>query len=98
MRLSPDELVLWQHGFFKLNETIVTTWGLMLVLALGAKLITRKLTTVVSISRWQSALEIVVTAIQKQIQEAGLRGPERYHGFLGTLFRFIAFSNLCTIF
>jgi len=98
MRLSPDELVLWQHGFFKLNETIVTTWGLMLVLALGAKLITRKLTTGVSISRWQSALEIIVTAIQKQIQEAGLRGPEKYLGFLGTLFLFIAFSNLCTIF
>ena len=98
MRLSPDELILWQHGFFKLNETMVTTWGLMLVLALGAKLITRQLTAGVSISRWQSALEIVVTAIQKQIEEAGLRHPEKYLGFLGTLFLFIAFSNLCTIF
>jgi F-type H+-transporting ATPase subunit a len=98
MRLSSDELILWQHGFFKLNETMVTTWGLMLVLALGAKLITRKLTTGVRISRWQSSLEIVVTAIQKQIEEAGLRRPEKYLGFLGTLFLFIAVSNLGTIF
>src|SRR5450756_2238978 len=29
MHLSSDELVLWQHGFFKLNVTIVTTWVLM---------------------------------------------------------------------
>ena len=43
MRLSPDELIFWQLGFFKLNATIVFTWGLMLILALGSWLITRKL-------------------------------------------------------
>ncbi len=43
MHLSPDELIFWQHGFFKLNATIVFTWGLMLVLAVGSKLITRRL-------------------------------------------------------
>ena len=37
MRLSPDEMIFWQHGFFKLNATIVFTWGLMLVLAVGSK-------------------------------------------------------------
>jgi F-type H+-transporting ATPase subunit a len=42
MRLSPDEIIFWQYGFFKLNATIVFTWGLMLVLAVGSKLITRK--------------------------------------------------------
>jgi formate/nitrite transporter FocA (FNT family) len=41
MRLSPDEIIFWQYGFFKLNATIVFTWGLMLVLAVGSKLITR---------------------------------------------------------
>ena len=43
MRLSPDEIIFWQYGYFKLNATIVYTWGLMFVLAMGAKLITRKL-------------------------------------------------------
>jgi F-type H+-transporting ATPase subunit a len=45
MRIGPDQLILWQHGFVKLNATIVTTWGLMLLLTIGASLITRKLTS-----------------------------------------------------
>ena len=97
MRLSPDEMIFWQLGFFKLNATIVFTWGLMLVLAAGSKLITRKLTTDLRRSRWQNSLEIVVTGIEKQIEEVGLRHPETYLGFLGTLFLFVALASLCTV-
>jgi F-type H+-transporting ATPase subunit a len=97
MRLSPDEWIFWQHGFFKLNATIVFTWGLMLVLAVGSKLITRKLTTEHKRSRWQNLLEIVVTGIAKQIEEVGLRNPNKYMGFLGTLFLFVAVASLCTV-
>jgi F-type H+-transporting ATPase subunit a len=97
MRLSPDEVIFWQHGFFKLNATIVFTWALMLVLAVGAKLITRKLTTEHKRSRWQNLLEIVVTAIEKQIEEVGLPHPKKYLGFLGTLFLFVATASLCTV-
>ena len=97
MRLSPDEIIFWQHGFFKLNTTIVFTWGLMLVLAVGAKLITRKLFIGLKRSRWQNLLEIIVTAIEKQIEEVGLSHPDKYLGFLGTLFLFIAISALCTV-
>ena len=43
MRLSPDELILWRYGFVKLNGTIAFTWALMLVLAVGSRLITRNL-------------------------------------------------------
>ena len=97
MRLSPDEIIFWQQGFFKLNATIVFTWGLMLVLAVGAKLVTRKLSTEHKRSRWQNLFEIVVTAIAKQIEEVGLRHPEKYLGFLGTLFLFVAAASLCTV-
>ncbi len=97
MRLSPDEIIFWQSGFFKLNATIVFTWALMLVLAVGAKLITRKLTTEHKRSRWQNLLEIVVTAIAKQIEEVGLPHPKKYLGFLGTLFLFVAAASLCTV-
>ena len=97
MRLSPDEIIFWQSGFFKLNATIVFTWALMLVLAVGAKLITRKLTTDHTRSRWQNLLEIVVTAIAKQIEEVGLPHPMKYLGFLGTLFLFVAAASLCTV-
>jgi F-type H+-transporting ATPase subunit a len=97
MRLSPDELIFWQHGFFKLNATIVFTWGLMLLLVVGSKLITRKLSTDMQRSRWQNLLEIVVTGIVKQLAEVGLSQPQKYVGFLGTLFLFVAVASLCTI-
>ena len=97
MRLSPDEIVFWQHGFVKLNATIVFTWGLMFVLAVGAKIITRNLSRGLKRSRWQNLLEIVVTGIVKQIEEVGLRQPDKYLGFLGTLFLFVATASLCTV-
>ena len=97
MRLSPDEIILWQYGFVKLNATIATTWALMLVLAVGAKLITRRLSTDLPRTRWQNLLEIVVTGIVKQIEDVGLRHPRKYIGFLGTLFLFVAMASLCTV-
>jgi F-type H+-transporting ATPase subunit a len=90
-------MIFWQHGFFKLNGTIVFTWGLMLVLAIGAKLITRKLSTELKRSRWQNLLEILVTGIEKQIADVGLQDPKKYLGFLGTLFLFVALASICTV-
>jgi len=98
MHLSSDEVVFWQHGFVKLNLTIVMTWVLMVVLVGGSHLITRRLSTGLEISRWQNLLEIIVAGVKGQIKAVGLRKPEKYLGFLGTLFLFIALSNLCTIF
>ena len=97
MRLSSDQLILWQHGFVQLNATIVTTWAIMLVLASGAWVITRRLSTEISISRWQCALEILVAGTAGQIEEVGLKPARRYIPFLGTLFSFIASANLLTI-
>jgi F-type H+-transporting ATPase subunit a len=97
VRITPDQLILWQYGFIKLNGTIVTTWGLMLVLTLGAYLVTRKLTSEVVASRWQAALEILVSGIDEQIKEVGLSVPGSYIAFIGTLFIFIATANLLTI-
>jgi len=97
MRLSPDQMIFWQHGVLKLNGTIAFTWGLMLVLAVGSKLVTRRLSTGLHRSRWQNLLEIIVTGIEKQIAEVGLRHPKKYLGFLGTLFLFVASASLCTI-
>jgi F-type H+-transporting ATPase subunit a len=98
MRLSPDEIIFWQYGFVKLNATIVFTWGLMFLLAVGSKLITRHLSTDLTRTRWQNMLEIIVTGIEKQIGEVGLEQPRTYLGFLGTIFLFVAAASLCTIF
>jgi F-type H+-transporting ATPase subunit a len=97
MHLSPDNVLFWQYGFLKLNSTIATTWELMLALTAGSLLITRRLSTGLKISRWQNLLEIIVAGVRTQIQEVGLTEPRKYLGFLGTLFLFIALSNLCTI-
>lgn len=97
MHLSPDAIIFWQLGFFKLNATIVFTWGLMLAMTLGAWLVTRHLSTDLTRSRWQNFLEIIVTGIATQIEEVGLRQPRQYLGFLGTLFLFIGVASLCTV-
>lgn len=97
MRLTPDEWIFWQHGFVKLNATIVFTWALMAVLVIGAALITRNLVTGHERSRWQNLLEIVVIAIVGQIKAVGSKDPRRYLAFLCTLFLFVAASALATV-
>lgn len=97
MRLSTDQIIFWQYGFVKLNGTIVTTWVIMVVLVVGAKLITRNLSTGLEHKRWQSVLEVIVITLIKQIEEVGLSRPEKYLGFLGTLFLFVVTANLATV-
>jgi F-type H+-transporting ATPase subunit a len=97
VQLTSDQQIFWQHGFVKLNGTIVTTWGMMIAMTLGSFLVTRKLATGRTISRWQSALEIVVAGIEEQIKEVGLSDPRKYLAFLGTLFLFIGTCSLCIV-
>jgi F-type H+-transporting ATPase subunit a len=66
-------------------------------LGAGSRLITHKLSTGLERSRWQNLLEILVTGIEKQIEEVGLSEPRKYIGFLGTLFVFVAASSICTV-
>jgi len=98
MRLSSDQIIFWQYDFIKLNGTIVTTWVIMLILVVGAILITRNLTNDIEHKRWQSILEVIVITLNQQIEEVGLKRPEKYLGFLGTLFLFIVTANLFAIF
>ena len=97
MRLSPDQWVFWQHGWLRLDATIVFTWAIMALLALGSWLVTRRLSSGLARSRWQDGLEIVVTGIERQIGEVGLRQPRRYLPLVGTLFLFVATAALLTI-
>jgi F-type H+-transporting ATPase subunit a len=98
MELSPDDTVFWEYGFVNINLTLVTTWVLMIILVTTSVLITRRLRTDIRISRWQCVLEMLVTGMNQQIREIGLKNPEKFIGFIGTMFLFIAFSNLCIIF
>ncbi len=97
MRLSPDEKIFWQYGFVTINLTLVITWLLMGILVVGSRLITRRLKTGVEISRWQGILEMLVTGMNDQIKEVGLKEPRKFVSFIGTIFLFIALASLATI-
>src|SRR5690554_2082887 len=97
MRLSPDQKIFWEYGFFQLNLTIVTTWFLMILLVVGAWLVTRNLKTDIKTTRWQNVLEMLVLMIEDQIKEVGLKQPRKYISFIGTMFVFIVTANLLSI-
>jgi len=69
----------------------------MLVLVIGSMLVTHKLFAGARRTRGQNFLEIIVSSIRKQIDEIGIDHPERYIGFLGTLFLFVATAAFGTI-
>lgn len=98
MNLTPDESVLWESGFVKINATLIFTWGIMLLLTITSMIITGRMNRTKVRSRWQNSLEIIVLTIKNQISEIGLRNPDRFIPFLGTLFIFIAVSSLLTLF
>jgi len=97
MRISPDELVLWTWGPVQLNATIVFTWAVMFVLGLGAHLATRRLGPTARITRGQHLLELLVTGMREQIRAVSQQDPGKYLPFVGTLFLFIATSNVLAI-
>ncbi|MBP9064795.1 MAG: F0F1 ATP synthase subunit A [Candidatus Microthrix subdominans] len=97
-QISPDAEVFWSSGFFNINLTLVTTWAVMALLIIGAWLITRRLSSGPRMSRWQNALEVIVTMLRNQIREISGQDPHRYLAFVGTLFLFILVSNLLVVF
>ena len=42
MNLTSDQAILWHYGFLKINETMVTTWVMILAMTVGSWLITRR--------------------------------------------------------
>ncbi|WP_028582372.1 F0F1 ATP synthase subunit A [Desulfogranum japonicum] len=97
MRISPDSIIFYQVGPFKLNATIVCTWLVMLLLTLASWWVTRRLHRGSNISRWQNFLESIIALINGQIQDVTRQDPRRFLPFIGTLFLFIAVSNLLSV-
>jgi F-type H+-transporting ATPase subunit a len=97
MHITPDQIVLWQIGTLPLNATIVFTWAVMALLVIGARLVTVRLSDTEQISRWQNLLEVLVSGMRDQIRDASQQDPRQYLPFIGTLFLFIAVSNLLMV-
>lgn len=96
-QISPDATVYFQWGFVQLNTTIVSTWIVMAVMIVGAWLITRRLSTETNIGRWQHILEVLVLGMRDQIREIMDEETDTYLSFIGTLFLFIAVSNILSV-
>lgn len=96
-QISPDQVVFWQWGVVSLNATLVFTWAVMVLLAAGAWLITRRMESGTGISRWQNLVEVLVDGMRRQIEEISRRQAGSYLYFIGTLFLFILVSNLLTV-
>jgi F-type H+-transporting ATPase subunit a len=97
MTISPDQIVLWQWGSLHINATLAYTWLVMVLLTLGSWLVTRRLDTGEELSRWQNLLEVLVTGLRDQIRDVSQQDPGQYLPFVGTLFVFIALSNLLSV-
>ncbi|HUA82863.1 MAG TPA: F0F1 ATP synthase subunit A [Bryobacteraceae bacterium] len=98
MHITPDHVVLWQWRFLHLNATIVYTWIVMFLLTLISWLVTRRVNDADGPrSRWQNALEVVIETMRGQIREICPEHGDTYLPFVGTLFLFIALSNLLDI-
>ena len=82
---------LFTLGPVPVTEPVVVTWGLMVVLTLGSLLATRSLA--LSPTRYQAVLELIVGAIEDQIQGTMRVAPQPYVPMIGTLFLFILAAN-----
>ncbi len=97
MNLSPDQTIMFVAWGFPISATIFYTWIVMALLTTASMLITRNLRPDVPPNRWRTMLEVIVQGIQGQIAEIA-QGPSRpLLYFSGTLFLFVAMSNLLLV-
>lgn len=97
MQLTPDDIVYFQLGFLPINATLVYTWLVMALLVGFSALLTRGLRPDAPPGRWRGALEWIVILIEKQVKEVTVAGARHVLYFSGTLFLFIALSNLLAV-
>ena len=97
MQFSPDQFILIDWGWGRLNATILFTWLEMILLTAGSWLITRKLANETLGCRPQQLLEVLIDGIAGQIGKITGQRPEPFLPFIGTLFLFILVSNLLSV-
>ncbi|MFB3926488.1 MAG: F0F1 ATP synthase subunit A [Syntrophales bacterium] len=96
-QISPDQVIFFQWGWIVINATLVYTWLVMALIVIGSVLITRNISPGRTISRWQNALEIILSSVRFEIRQISKDGADSYFSFIGTLFLFILFSNILTV-
>lgn len=92
-----DTLIMFHLFGIPINATLFYSWIVMGILVLLSWLATRHLKTTIKVSKFQTAMEMIVMIIRTQIKEASNDNPMKYLPIMGTFFLFIALSNLLTI-
>ena len=104
-----DSPVVFHLGPVPFTEEVVTTWGIIAVLGLGAYLSTRGLRTRLASTtgphagppahpgRAQAAVEAIFVLLEDQIRGVVQSDPAPLLPFIGTLFLFLAVANLSSL-
>ena len=87
--------IAFHLGAFGISAAVVTTWGIMLVLALASLLATRALGE--HPGKLQTVLEGAVMAIENSIAALFPQRPRMLLPFVGTLWVFLVVANLAGI-
>ena len=86
-----ESALLFELGPMRVSTAVAVTWLLMLVLATGSWLLTRRLS--LRPTAMQSLLELLVETLDGQIRDTMQSSPERYRALIGSLFLFILAAN-----
>ena len=86
-----ESALLFELGPMRVSTAVAVTWLLMLVLATGSWLLTRRLS--LRPTAMQSLLELLVETLDGQIRDTMQSSPERYRALIGSLFIFILAAN-----
>lgn len=97
MKISLDQFIVWQYGFFKINQTILFTWLVMALLITTAIILRAFLTSEKNFGRLQNFFEIITSGIEGQISQMTKVNMNFVFPFIATLFIFILSSNLLQI-
>ena len=97
MTLTPDQIIMFTAFGMPINATIFYTWVVMGLLTVASIIITWNLRPDVPPNRWRTALEVIVQGIQGQIAEIAPKPSRPLLYFAGTLFLFVAISNLLLV-
>jgi F-type H+-transporting ATPase subunit a len=87
--------VLFHLGPVAISQPVVTTWVLIALLVVGARLVARRLA--VHPARGQAVLELLVTTLERQIGETMQSDGRPFLPLLGTLFIYLACANLSAV-
>lgn len=97
MHLTPDNIIYFTLAGMPFNATIINTWIVMAILVAISYFATRNWRADRAPSPWRNALELIVKAIEQQVEEISSFAIRPVVYFAGTLFLFIALANLLTI-